>query len=70
MARFADNISRGEELLEEALYLYRDRVLDNLDLSAIDSMPARARVVATALMERGDARAFAIGRELRAIYRP
>ncbi|WP_143061965.1 hypothetical protein [Faunimonas pinastri] len=54
--------------MEKAVNLYRVRVLDNVDLSALDSVASRARVVASALMERGDARAFAIGRQLLASY--
>ena len=57
--------ARVKALLEKAVDLYGVRVLDNVDLSALDSTESRARVVASALMERGDARAFAIGRELR-----
>ncbi|MBC6716573.1 hypothetical protein H9Q09_10180 [Aurantimonas sp. DM33-3] len=58
--------ARLELLLEKAVDLYGVRVLDNVDLSALGSTESRARVVASALMERGDARAFVIGRELRA----
>lgn len=68
VAKMSLDAAGGEALLEKAVSLYRVRVLDNIDLSALDSAGSRARVVASALMERGDARAFAIGRQLRACY--
>jgi hypothetical protein len=53
-----------EAICDQALRLYGVRVLDNVDLSRLDGIAARAFVIAGALMERGDARAFALGREL------
>ena len=50
--------------LDQALSLYRVRILDNVDLDRLPNLRARARVVARAMIERGDARAFALGREL------
>jgi hypothetical protein len=51
-------------LCERALSLYGARVLDNVDLDRLPGMRARAGVIARALMERGDARAFVLGREI------
>ncbi|HEV7600808.1 MAG TPA: hypothetical protein VGO49_11210 [Bradyrhizobium sp.] len=51
-------------LCERALSLYRVRILDNVDLDRLPSLRARAGVIARALMERGDARAFMLGREI------
>jgi hypothetical protein len=51
-------------LYDLALSLYGARVLDNIDLDRLPGLRARAGVVARALMERGDARAFVLGREI------
>jgi hypothetical protein len=51
-------------LCDRALSLYGARVLDNVDLDRLAGMRARAGVIARALMERGDARAFVLGREI------
>jgi hypothetical protein len=51
-------------LFDQALSLYRVRILDNVDLDRLPNLRARASVIAKAMMERGDARAFALGREL------
>jgi hypothetical protein len=51
-------------LCERALSLYRTRILDNVDLDRLPNLRARAGVIAKALMERGDARAFVLGREI------
>jgi hypothetical protein len=51
-------------LCDRALSLYGVRVLDNVDLDRLPGMRARAGVIARALMERGDARAFVLGREI------
>ena len=51
-------------LCERALALYGARVLDNVDLDRVPDQRARAAVIARALMERGDAKAFVLGREL------
>ena len=59
--------SRGadlDRLYEKGLRLYRTRILDNLDLDRLPDLKARAAVVARALIDRGDARAFAMGREM------
>ena len=51
-------------LCDRALSLYGVRVLDNVDLDRLPALRARAGVIARALMERGDARAFVLGREI------
>jgi hypothetical protein len=51
-------------LCDRALSLYGARVLDNVDLDRLPGMRARAGVIARALMERGDARAFVLGRQI------
>ncbi|MGF9563648.1 hypothetical protein [Neorhizobium sp. JUb45] len=55
---------RLQELMDRALQLYSLRILDNIDLDRLPDIHDRSRVIANALMERGDARAFAIGRRL------
>jgi hypothetical protein len=52
------------KLCDKALSLYGARVLDNVDLDRVPDQRARAGVIARALMERGDARAFVFGREI------
>jgi hypothetical protein len=64
---------RGKELrllCDRALSLYGPRILDNVDLERVPDERARARVIARAMIERGDARAFALGRELLAHAEP
>jgi hypothetical protein len=51
-------------LCARALSLYGARVLDNVDLDRLPDLRARAGVIARALMERGDAQAFVLGREI------
>jgi hypothetical protein len=51
-------------LYEDALRSYRVRILDNIDLDRLPDLRSRAAVVARAMIERGDARAFAIGRKM------
>jgi hypothetical protein len=51
-------------LCDRALSLYGARVLDNVDLDRLPDLRARAGAIARALMERGDARAFVLGREI------
>ena len=57
-------------LCHRALSLYGARILDNVDLERLPEARARARVIARAMIERGDARAFALGRELLAQAEP
>ena len=51
-------------LYENALKSYRVRILDNVDLDRLPDLRARAAVVARAMIDRGDARAFALGRKM------
>jgi hypothetical protein len=51
-------------LYDHALRSYRTRILDNIDLDRLPDLRARAAVVARAMIDRGDARAFAIGRQM------
>ncbi len=51
-------------LFDEALRSYSVRVLDNVDLDRLPDLRSRAAVVARALIDRGDARAFAMGRKI------
>src|ERR1700760_2441523 len=53
-----------KSLLEKALRLYGPRILDNVDLDRLPDLRARAAVAARAMIDRGDARAFALGREM------
>jgi hypothetical protein len=51
-------------LLADALRLYGTRILDNVDLDRLPDLRSRAAVAARAMMERGDARAFVLGRRM------
>src|SRR6266481_2660820 len=51
-------------LYDEALALYRVRILDNVDLDRLPDFRSRAAVVARAMIDRGDAHAFAMGRQM------
>jgi hypothetical protein len=51
-------------LYDNALRWYRTRILDNVDLDRLPDLRSRAAVVARAMIDRGDARAFAIGRQM------
>jgi hypothetical protein len=66
-ARLRSEHRDGKELrrlCDRALSLYGARVLDNVDLDRLPALRARAGVIARALMERGDARGFVLGREI------
>ncbi len=62
---------RGEKdlqaMCDEALRRYGVRIRDNVDLERLPDMRDRALVIAKALMERGDAQAFALGRRMLAL---
>ncbi|HZP79830.1 MAG TPA: hypothetical protein VFB45_27090 [Pseudolabrys sp.] len=58
------NDKRLRALYDEALAKYRVRVRDNVDLDRLPEFEAKATVVAHALMERGNAHAFRLGREI------
>ncbi len=51
-------------LYNHALQSYRVRILDNIDVDRLPDLKSRALVVARAMIDRGDARAFALGRQL------
>jgi hypothetical protein len=51
-------------MCDRALSLYGLRILDNVDLERLPDLRARAGAIARAMIERGDARAFALGREI------
>jgi hypothetical protein len=51
-------------LYDNALKSYRLRILDNVDLDRLPDLRSRAAVVARAMIDRGDARAFALGRKM------
>ena len=51
-------------LYDEALASYRTRILDNVDLDRLPDLHSRAGIVARAMMDRGDARAFALARQM------
>ena len=51
-------------LYDNALQAYRTRILDNIDLDRLPDLRSRAAVVARAMIDRGDARAFALGRQM------
>lgn len=51
-------------LYDQAMALYRARILDNIDLDRLPDFRSRAAVVARAMIDRGDARAFAMGRKM------
>jgi hypothetical protein len=53
-----------QAMCDRALSLYGPRILDNVDLDRLPDLRARAGVIARAMIERGDARAFALGREI------
>ena len=51
-------------LYDKALASYRTRILDNIDLDRLPDLRSRAAVIARAMIDRGDARAFALGRQM------
>lgn len=56
--------TRLVEFISIATERYGLRVFDNIDLEKLNDLPQKARVVANALMERGDARAYVMGRKM------
>jgi hypothetical protein len=55
---------RTEAAIAQALSLYGARITENIDLNRLETTKSRARIVAQTLMERGDARAYALGQNL------
>jgi hypothetical protein len=51
-------------LYDKALALYRTRILDSVDLDRLPDLRSRAAVIARATIDRGDVRAFAMGRQI------
>lgn len=58
------NAKELRSLYDNALKFYRGRILDNIDLDRLPDFKSRAAVVARAMIDRGDARAFAMGRKM------
>ncbi|MFN7023507.1 MAG: hypothetical protein ACK4QP_03110 [Pseudorhizobium sp.] len=52
------------EFIMIATERYGLRVFDNIDIEKLNDLPQKARVVANALIERGDARAYVMGRKM------
>jgi hypothetical protein len=50
--------------LNQAIDRYGLLILDNIDIDSVPDISRKSRIVANALIERGDARAFVIGRKL------
>lgn len=55
---------RLTDLCEKAVDRYAVRVFDNVDLARVPDPGQQARVIAGALMERGDAGAFVLARKI------
>ncbi len=51
-------------LYDRALRSYGTRILDNVDLDRLPDLRSRAAVAARAMIDRGDACAFAMGRQI------
>jgi hypothetical protein len=51
-------------LYNEAIRLYGSRILGSADLDRLSDLKERAAVAARAMIDKGDARAFFIGRQL------
>lgn len=66
-ARLRAEHRRNKELralYDKALASYRTRILDNVDLDRLPDLRSRAAVIARAMIDRGDARAFTLGRQI------
>ena len=66
-ARLRAEHRRNKELralYDKALASYRTRILDNVDLDRLPDLRSRAAVIARAMIDRGDARAFTMGRQM------
>lgn len=57
-----------QQMIDDALASYRTRILDNVDLDRWPDQRSRALVVARAMIDRGDTRAFALGRRMLAHF--
>jgi hypothetical protein len=63
-ARHRSRNARLQKHIDEAIALYPVRLHDNIDLDRINDIAEKSRLVANVLIERGDARAFMLGRKL------
>jgi hypothetical protein len=66
-SRWRSEHRRNKELralYDNALQSYGTRILDNVDLDRLPDLRSRAAVIARAMIDRGDARAFAMGRRM------
>lgn len=62
--QYRERRDRLQLRIDQAIERYGVRVLDNLDLSRLQDIDEKARVLGRALMARGDTRAFVAGRRL------
>ncbi|MGL4634860.1 MAG: hypothetical protein ACRCWF_02670 [Beijerinckiaceae bacterium] len=53
-----------EAAISEALQLYGARATENISLDKLPDARSKARVLGRKLMDHGDARAYALGRDL------
>jgi len=53
-----------QAMCDEALARYGVRIRDSIDFERLPDLQSRAEVIAKAMMERGDAHAFALGRRI------
>jgi hypothetical protein len=53
-----------QALYDRALARYGARILDIVDLTRLPDLRSRAAVVARTMIDKGDARAFAMGRQM------
>lgn len=53
-----------QALIDQALDRYGPKIEENIDLTRVANVSARARVVGRALLERGDASGFVLARRL------
>jgi hypothetical protein len=63
-----EGVAEIQRAIDEALLLYKERCLDNIDLSRLPSIKDQANVIGLALMERGDGRAFRLGKKLSSFH--
>lgn len=60
----SEAVKEARKLIERAYRTYRARCLDNIDIDPEKAGLADAAVVAAALMHRGNAEAYELGRKL------
>lgn len=56
--------SRIVHFIQNAAELHGPRIFDNIDIDKLSDLSQKARVVANAVMERGNARAYSMGRKM------